>query len=88
MQYHDIFILTKESKKVESTSMSVVQIANTLTGWSGRKLIRNVLYLINLMTFSSLALRDWFSKNQVFNSRSYSSTVAQIIFTGDRKSVV
>jgi len=82
MQYHDIFILTKESKKVESTSMSVVQIANTLTGWSGRKLIRNVLYLINLMTFSSLALRDWFSKNQVFNSRSYSSTVAQIIFTG------
>jgi phospholipid/cholesterol/gamma-HCH transport system permease protein len=34
------------------------------------------------MTFSTLALRDWFSKNQLFNSRSYSTTVAQIIFTG------
>jgi phospholipid/cholesterol/gamma-HCH transport system permease protein len=82
MQYHDILILTKEPKKVEPNAMSVVQIANTLTGWPGRKLIRYVLYLINLMTFSTLALRDWFSKNQVFKSRSYSATVAQIIFTG------
>ena len=56
--------------------------ANTLTGWPGRKLINNVLYVINLVTFSSLALRDWFSKNKVFDSRSYSTTVAQIIFTG------
>ncbi len=62
--------------------MSVTQIANTLTGWPGRQLIRQVLYVINLVTFSTLALRDWFSKNRVFNSRSYSTTVAQIIFTG------
>ncbi len=62
--------------------MSVTQIANTLTGWPGRQLIRQVLYVINLVTFSTLALRDWFSKNSVFNSRSYSTTVAQIIFTG------
>jgi len=34
------------------------------------------------MTFSTLALRDWFSKNQVYSTRSHSATVAQIIFTG------
>ncbi len=62
--------------------MSVIQIANTVTGWPGRKLIRHVLYVISLMTFSTLALRDWFSKNKIFDSRSYSTTVAQIIFTG------
>ena len=69
--------------------MSVTLIAdtitnwvNTLTGWPGRKLIRNILYIINLVTFSTLALRDWFRKNRLFESRSYSTTVAQIIFTG------
>ncbi len=62
--------------------MSVLQIANTLTGWPGRKLIRYVLYVIQLMTFSTIALRDWFSKNKLFESRSYSTTVAQVIFTG------
>ena len=62
--------------------MPVTQIVNTLTGWPGRKLINNVLYVINLVTFSTLALRDWFSKNRLFNSRSYSTTVTQIIFTG------
>lgn len=62
--------------------MSVVQLANTITGWPGRKLIHNVLYLINLITFSTLALRDWLNNNQLFHSRSYATTVAQIIFTG------
>jgi len=62
--------------------MSITSIANTITGWPGRKFIHNALYVINLVTFSMLALRDWFSKNQLFNSRSYSATVAQIIFTG------
>ncbi|NOQ69971.1 MAG: ABC transporter permease [Gammaproteobacteria bacterium] len=62
--------------------MSVIQIANTITGWPGRQLIRNILYVINLITFSMLALRDWLRKNKLFNSRSYSTTVTQIIFTG------
>ncbi len=62
--------------------MSVIQFANAVTGWPGRKLIRSILYAINLMTFSTLALGDWFSKNKLFDSRSYSTTVAQIIFTG------
>ena len=62
--------------------MSAVNFANTLTGWLGRSLIQNILYVINLVTFSTLALRDWFNKNQLFKSRSYSTTVAQVIFTG------
>lgn len=56
--------------------------ANVLTGWPGMRLIRNVLYVINLVTFSMLALRDWFRKNKLFDSHSYSTTVAQVIFTG------
>lgn len=56
--------------------------ANTVTGWPGRQLIKNILYVINLVTFSMLALRDWFRKNRLFDSRSYSTTVAQVIFTG------
>ena len=39
--------------------MYAVNFANTLTGWLGRRLIQNVLYVINLATFSTLALRDW-----------------------------
>ncbi|HHJ34848.1 MAG TPA: ABC transporter permease [Gammaproteobacteria bacterium] len=62
--------------------MSASQIVSTITGWPGRKIIHHVLYVINLMTFSMLALRDWFNKNRLFDSRSYSATVAQIIFTG------
>lgn len=62
--------------------MSVISITNTITGWPGRKLLNNIFYIVNLITFSSLALRDWFTKNSLFKSRSYSTTVAQIIFTG------
>lgn len=62
--------------------MSVTRIANTIIGWPGRQIIQNLLYVINLITFSTLALRDWFRKNQIFNSRSYTTTVTQIIFTG------
>lgn len=46
--------------------MSIAQIANSLTGWPGRKLINNILYVIDLVTFSTLALRDWLSKNKFF----------------------
>jgi len=56
--------------------------ANTVTGWPGRLLFKYLLYVINLVTFSMLALRDWFRKNRLFDSHSYSTTVAQVIFTG------
>lgn len=67
---------------VTHISGTITNWANTLTGWPGRQLIRHVTYVIDLVTFSMLALRDWFSKNKLFDSHSYSTTVAQIIFTG------
>lgn len=56
--------------------------AATITGFPGRFLSRSALYVINLFTFSTLALRDWYRNNAIFSSKSYTTTVAQIIFTG------
>lgn len=62
--------------------MKTNSIAEILTGLPGRFLIRTSLYIINLATFSMLALRDWYNNNRILNKKSYSSMVAQIIFTG------
>ena len=62
--------------------MSTNSITAVLTGLPGRFLIQAGLYVINLVTFSTLALRDWYSNNRIFDKKSYSSMVAQIIFTG------
>lgn len=62
--------------------MKTNSITAVLTGLPGRFLIQVSLYVINLATFSTLALRDWYSNNAIFNKRSYSSMIAQIIFTG------
>lgn len=60
----------------------LLRLLDHITGWPGRFLIRNVTYVIDLVTFSNLAIRDWFRKNRLLDSRSYSGTVNQIIFTG------
>jgi len=62
--------------------MSISNIATTLVGWPGRSLNRKITYVINLFTFSLLALRDWARLNNIFKTKSYSKAVAQIIFTG------
>jgi len=62
--------------------MKTNSLTAILTGLPGRFLIQTSLYIINLTTFSALALRDWYSNNRIFNKKSYSSMVAQIIFTG------
>lgn len=62
--------------------MSVLSLTSSITGHTGRILIQTVMHVINLMTFSSLALKDWFFNNKFFRARSYSTTVTQIIFTG------
>jgi phospholipid/cholesterol/gamma-HCH transport system permease protein len=67
---------------VIQNSHTLIDWANTLTGWPGRQLIKYVSYVIDLVTFSMLALHDWFRKNKLFDRHSYSTTVAQIIFTG------
>lgn len=60
----------------------VLQSFNVLLGWPGRVLIRRLLYVIDLMAFSLIALRDWARNNRLFKSSSYRNVVAQIIFTG------
>lgn len=62
--------------------MTPGSIAATLTGWPGRRLIRSLIYVIDLAIFSSLALREWLRNNRLFESRSYQTVVQQIIFTG------
>ncbi len=62
--------------------MNISHLAASLAGQPGRIVIRSGLFVIDLMTFSLLALRDWYRKNAIFKSGSYASTVAQIIFTG------
>ncbi len=69
-----------------SANNNVASIATSmvfnLTGWTGRRLSRSLLYIINLMTFSIQALREWLSNNRIFDSKSYITVVQQIIFTG------
>jgi phospholipid/cholesterol/gamma-HCH transport system permease protein len=55
---------------------------SSLTGLPGRFFLRSTLYVINLFTFSLLALRDWYKNNHIFETKSYKNIVAQIIFTG------
>ena len=62
--------------------MKINSITTVLTGLPGRFLIQSSLYVINLVTFSTLALRDWYGNNRIFSKKSYSSMIAQIIFTG------
>lgn len=54
----------------------------SITGLSGRFFLRSILYIINLFTFSSFALRDWYKSNRILEAKSYRTVVAQIIFTG------
>jgi len=62
--------------------VSANQILATLTGWPGRQLVNLVLYLVDLTVFGLLALRDWYQRIRLFDTRSYSTIVSQIIFTG------
>ena len=57
-------------------------ITAVVTGLPGRFLIQTSLYVVNLVTFSTLALLDWYRNNSIFRKKSYSSMIAQIIFTG------
>jgi phospholipid/cholesterol/gamma-HCH transport system permease protein len=62
--------------------MAPVAILSTLTGWPGRRLIQSMLYIIDLVTFSFVALRAWFGNNRLFRRQSYRTLVQQVIFTG------
>ena len=60
----------------------MINAVNSLTGYSGSFVFRKLLYLINIVTFSTFALRDWFKAMRIFDRYSYRSLVSQIIFTG------
>jgi len=60
----------------------MISALNQVSGRSGVLVLRRLYYLINLATFTSLALRDWFKAMRLFNRYSYRSLVSQIIFTG------
>ena len=62
--------------------MSANSFAATITGFPGRFVSQSFLYVITVFTFSTLALRDWVKNNAIFKTKSYTTTVAQIIFTG------
>jgi len=60
----------------------VLDVLDTIIGWPGRVVLKRIMYAIDLMTFSLVALRDWTQNNRIFRSISYRNMVAQIIFTG------
>ena len=62
--------------------MRANSIVSSITGWPGRQLIQSLMYVIDLVTFSLIAIAEWLRNNRIFDSRSYRTVVQQIIFTG------
>lgn len=60
----------------------MLNLASQITGRSGAFVLRRFAYLVNLATFSSFALRDWFKSISLMDRYSYRSLVSQVIFTG------
>lgn len=55
---------------------------NRLLGAPGAFVIRRLQYILNLTTFTMLALLDWFRSIRFFDRQSYRPLVIQIIFSG------
>jgi phospholipid/cholesterol/gamma-HCH transport system permease protein len=55
---------------------------NRLLGWPGAVVLGRLEYLVNVTTFVTLVLRDWFVHMRFFSRHSYRPLVTQIIFTG------
>jgi phospholipid/cholesterol/gamma-HCH transport system permease protein len=53
-----------------------------MLGWTGRRFLTPIFYILNLIMFSLLALKDWRKHNKIFRRESYQNIVSQIIFTG------
>jgi phospholipid/cholesterol/gamma-HCH transport system permease protein len=60
----------------------MVQSASEIFGWFGSIVLRRLYYLIDLVTFITLSLKDWFKYIRIFDRQSYRPLVTQIIFTG------
>ena len=53
-----------------------------ITGAPGRRILRTLLYMLNVSAFSSMAILSWLRYNNLFRRNTYRNIVAQIIFTG------
>ncbi len=60
----------------------MIQSLNTILGWPGSFVLRRLSYLVDLVTFILIALKDWFKYIRIFDRQSYRPLVTQIIFTG------
>jgi len=60
----------------------MIQSLNTILGWPGSFVLRRLSYLVDLVIFVTLALKDWFKYIRIFDRQSYRPLVSQIIFTG------
>lgn len=63
------------------TEVRAGRLSHTL-GWTGRRTLSLGSYLLDLTSFILHALRDWFSREHVFNRATRHSLTSQIIFTG------
>ena len=53
-----------------------------LLGMLGRRTLRAAVYLIDLIVFTLLAMREWRRHSRLLDRATYESTITQIIFTG------
>ena len=60
----------------------ILRIFPAISGWTGRLVLTPIFYIINLMTFSLLALSDWRKNTRLLSRGSYRNIVTQMIFTG------
>ncbi|MCU7835218.1 MAG: ABC transporter permease [gamma proteobacterium symbiont of Taylorina sp.] len=61
---------------------NIFRVFSAISGWTGRLVLKPLLYIVDLSVFSLLALRDWKKNNSLFRRESYRNIVSQIIFTG------
>ena len=60
----------------------MIESVMNVAGGAGSFVLRRLFYLIDLISFFSYALRDWYKALKLFNRYSYRSLVSQIIFSG------
>ncbi len=60
----------------------IFRVFPAISGWAGKLFLTPIFYIVNLTTFSLLALRDWIRYTPLLKKDSYRNLVTQMIFTG------
>lgn len=74
--------LTGHRANTKYDSSLMIHFLHQLSGWSGAFVLRRLDYLVELSTFGTLALWDWYKAIKVFDRYSYRSLTSQLIFSG------